>query len=312
MRIIAMSLLSLAMSSAALAEDPLLESTTHFDKGGHYFFSPSFANTTVKKAPFQIKKDMGLSFGFDLGYRFNEDWAYRLHAEKLSLDNEAFNQPVNGHVLGLEAMYHFSKNTYAYGGIRHANLLTNETGPSLGFGHYMPLDKDWDFRVEFGGMKSLSNDLVATTINLGLNYKFGNNENYRKSQKSNMPVYEDKPVKLNIDVKFAHDSADISVIYMADLQNIVNFLDKHPGTQVTFEGHASSIGTKKYNKALSEKRASSVAELLTYTFNIDKNRVTSKGFGEEQPLVKGSTPDAHEQNRRVIAVLEAVEKVKVN
>jgi OOP family OmpA-OmpF porin len=311
MRIIATSLLSLAISSTALANEQTLE-TTHFDESGNYFFSPFFANTTVKQAPLQVNKDMGLSFGFDFGYKFNEDWGYRLHAEKLSIDNDTFGQSVNGHALGLEAMYYFSPNTYAYGGVRHANLLTNETGTSLGFGHYIPIDKDWDFRVEFSGMKSLSNDLTITSINLGLNYKFGNNENYRKSQKNNMPVYENKPVTLNLDVKFSHNSSVVETYHFADMQKVVNFLNKYENTRVTVEGHTSSLGTNNYNMSLSERRANAISHLLTHTFNIDENRVIAKGFGEENLLSEGKSLADHKKNRRVVAVLEAVEKVRIN
>jgi outer membrane protein OmpA-like peptidoglycan-associated protein len=50
--------------------------------------------------------------------------------------------------------------------------------------------------------------------------------------------------------------------------------------------------------ALSEERAASVKKYLI-SKGIAEGRITSKGFGSTQPIIKGSTEKANIQNRRV-------------
>ena len=63
---------------------------------------------------------------------------------------------------------------------------------------------------------------------------------------------------------------------------------------IQVEGHTDNSGTKKYNQKLSEKRAETVAQYLR---NKGKNKLSYRGFGQENPGGGGDTPQKiqHEQ-----------------
>ena len=77
--------------------------------------------------------------------------------------------------------------------------------------------------------------------------------------------------------------------------------------KVVIEGHASNIGNPAYNMRLSERRAKSVANILTGE-GVEASRITSVGYGVTRLRVQGNTPEAHAANQRIEAKVTA--KVK--
>lgn len=76
----------------------------------------------------------------------------------------------------------------------------------------------------------------------------------------------------------------------------------YPGLSIVSEGHADSTGTAFYNQALSEDRASSVAEYLEMQ-GVPMDRISSRGFGEEEPIESNATSAGRRMNRRVEMVV---------
>ena len=69
--------------------------------------------------------------------------------------------------------------------------------------------------------------------------------------------------------------------------------------RVEIAGHTDNIGTKDFNKKLSQRRADAVRSFLT-SRGIDPRRVTALGYGEEKPLSSNDDEeDGRELNRRV-------------
>ena len=68
------------------------------------------------------------------------------------------------------------------------------------------------------------------------------------------------------------------------------------------EGHTDSVGTDDYNQSLSERRAESVKSYLIQQ-GIDRSSITSRGFGESQPVASNDTADGRQRNRRVELVV---------
>ena len=68
------------------------------------------------------------------------------------------------------------------------------------------------------------------------------------------------------------------------------------------EGHTDTVGSAEENRALSERRATTVRDFLIERFRIDPARIVTQGLGESQLLV--ATPDETSQarNRRVQVV----------
>jgi len=75
-------------------------------------------------------------------------------------------------------------------------------------------------------------------------------------------------------------------------------MKENPDIKFSVEGHTDSDGDDASNQSLSEQRAATVVSTLT-KLGIDANRLTSKGWGESQPLDTNNTPEGKANNRRV-------------
>jgi outer membrane protein OmpA-like peptidoglycan-associated protein len=84
------------------------------------------------------------------------------------------------------------------------------------------------------------------------------------------------------------------------LDAVVSILKEHPEIQkVLVEGHTDTQGSAASNKKLSQGRAKAVMDYLI-GHGIEASRLSSKGYGEERPLVKPEkTEEDYQKNRRV-------------
>jgi len=124
-----------------------------------------------------------------------------------------------------------------------------------------------------------------------------------------VPVKEAPKVidRLVLHVNFDFDKSTVRKADVADLQKAIDFVKKYPGYKIEIEGHTDSVGSEKYNQALSERRAAAVKEYLLKHGMIDtqKDMVMTKGYGEDKPIADNSTEKGRFENRRVeILVLE--------
>jgi OOP family OmpA-OmpF porin len=117
-------------------------------------------------------------------------------------------------------------------------------------------------------------------------------------------------VAVNLAVKFDTNSAAVKEEYMEDIRNLATFMNQYENTVVTVEGHTDSSGSDAYNKTLSQRRANAVRDVLIQRMNIEADRVTAVGFGEERPVADNDTVEGRETNRRVVGAVST--KVTVN
>jgi len=103
-------------------------------------------------------------------------------------------------------------------------------------------------------------------------------------------------------VFFAFDSADISSEGQQILQRQADWLRHYPNVSVTVEGHCDERGTREYNLALGERRATAAKNVLVAA-GISASRVSTISYGKERPIVPGSTDDAYAQNRVAITTV---------
>jgi outer membrane protein OmpA-like peptidoglycan-associated protein len=75
-------------------------------------------------------------------------------------------------------------------------------------------------------------------------------------------------------------------------------LQKNPSIKLEVQGHTDNVGTASYNKRLSDARSASVKTYLT-SHGIKGDRLTSKGYGFDRPLVPNDTAQNRALNRRV-------------
>ena len=103
-------------------------------------------------------------------------------------------------------------------------------------------------------------------------------------------------------IYFAYDRSDISPEARAILTKQSDWLKKNGNVTVTVEGHCDERGTREYNLALGERRATAVKNVLV-ALGIPANRVSTISYGKERPAVVGSTEAAWAQNRRGVTTV---------
>jgi len=82
------------------------------------------------------------------------------------------------------------------------------------------------------------------------------------------------------------------------------FLRKYPTLKVTIEGHCDERGTREYNMALGQRRASAAKEYLS-SLGIDASRLTIVSYGKERPFCAQRSEDCWQKNRRAHFVVTA-------
>ena len=103
-------------------------------------------------------------------------------------------------------------------------------------------------------------------------------------------------------VYFDFDSSALSSASEAILSRQAAFLKANPSLTVVIEGHADERGTREYNLALGDRRASAARDYLLAQ-GINAARVRTVSYGKERPAVVGSNKTAWAKNRRAATVI---------
>lgn len=105
-------------------------------------------------------------------------------------------------------------------------------------------------------------------------------------------------VVVNNEILFDYNSAALRSSSKSTIREMAEVFDKYGDTTIQVEGHTDSRGSESYNRALSARRASSVASYLR-NLGVDGYRVETEAYGESQPRASNSTASGRQQNRRV-------------
>jgi peptidoglycan-associated lipoprotein len=81
------------------------------------------------------------------------------------------------------------------------------------------------------------------------------------------------------------------------------WLQKYPSVRVSIEGHCDERGTREYNLALGERRASATKDYLVAR-GVDGGRISTISYGKEKPVALGNDKDSWGQNRRGVTVVQ--------
>ncbi|MDM8548476.1 OmpA family protein [Desulfobacterales bacterium HSG2] len=98
-------------------------------------------------------------------------------------------------------------------------------------------------------------------------------------------------------ILFDYDKAVIRTKHYADLDEMVRLLKQNPYLNIEIQGHTCNIGSQKYNKPLSDRRARSVVNYLTER-GIPAERLRWEGHGRLMPAASNRTEEGRELNRR--------------
>ncbi|WP_114393888.1 peptidoglycan-associated lipoprotein Pal [Oleisolibacter albus] len=104
-------------------------------------------------------------------------------------------------------------------------------------------------------------------------------------------------------VYFGTDRTDLSPEAQSILQRQAEWMRRYPNVNVTIEGHADERGTREYNLALGDRRASSVRAFLIAQ-GIPAQRVATVSYGKERPEVTGADEQAWQRNRRAVTAVD--------
>lgn len=81
---------------------------------------------------------------------------------------------------------------------------------------------------------------------------------------------------------------------------MLRVIDRNPDSVFLIEGHTDAVGSNDDNLSLSDRRASSVASILTDTFEVPPENLVTQGYGEQ--YLKVDTQGPERLNRRVTVV----------
>lgn len=112
----------------------------------------------------------------------------------------------------------------------------------------------------------------------------------------------EKLARVGNTVYFDFDSAALSYDAQVTLSRQLAFLQLNPEAVVVIEGHADERGTREYNLALGDRRASAARDYLLAK-GIDAARIRNVSYGKERPAMSGSNETSWAKNRRAATVL---------
>ena len=91
-----------------------------------------------------------------------------------------------------------------------------------------------------------------------------------------------------------------------NLRALASSLDKYPGSDILIVGHTDQVGPASYNQGLSERRASAAANYVI-SQGVTRDRLSTRGMGETDPVASNDTELGRQRNRRVEVAIYASE-----
>ncbi len=99
-------------------------------------------------------------------------------------------------------------------------------------------------------------------------------------------------------VVFETNKADLLPESIPVLEGAIATLKRYPDLKIQVAGHTDSRGSDAYNLDLSARRAATVLKFLQD--GGVTNDISSRGYGERQPVANNNTDEGRQQNRRVV------------
>jgi len=117
-------------------------------------------------------------------------------------------------------------------------------------------------------------------------------------KKNSLVIVTGKEIRITQQIQFDFDKATIKPVSYPILNEVRDVLRDNPKITLEIQGHTDNVGNAAYNLKLSQARADSVRTYLVSN-GVAPDRMTAKGYGMTQPLVKNDTAANRTLNRRV-------------
>lgn len=341
MKAFKVSLLAALISSPLAAQN--IDKTWELGVFGEYMKS----DTNKEKNLDWDRIEAGKTIGLDLQKVINDYWDVRVELAKTRYDVNNGGDKDYGIRGGVDAIYKLEdSNIYMFAGVKRFSNVRSYNALNVGAGYNFPVNDHLSFYTEAAVYKDVDYGFIDQGLKLGLKYAFGDvkqapvmakpkaaaqpaavkvldtdNDGVADSidRCANTPatvkvdskgctLYSEHAVEIKLNIAFANNSSEIQPALVDDIRRLADFMNEYTRTSVEIEGHSSAPGDDAYNLMLSQKRADAVKSVLVNKFNIDANRLTSKGYGESQLLSTENTRTANQLNRRVVAKIETSAK----
>lgn len=109
-------------------------------------------------------------------------------------------------------------------------------------------------------------------------------------------------VRVGDTVYFGYDSYALDGPAQTTLDQQAAILLRNTGVSVVIEGHCDDRGTREYNLALGERRATTVKDYLV-AYGVTPGRIRVISYGKERPVAFGDSDAAQAKNRRAVTVV---------
>jgi peptidoglycan-associated lipoprotein len=150
-------------------------------------------------------------------------------------------------------------------------------------------------------MPATDNSQLSSTDNGGINGQGLDNGGVSGSSMGPGSAGEFE-TKVGNTIHFDTDSYSLNTEAQGILQKQAKWLQQYPQHTVTIEGHADERGTREYNLALGDRRATTVLNYLV-ALGVDKARLSEVSYGKEKPVCPDATDTCWNENRRGVTAL---------
>ncbi|MEM7087304.1 MAG: OmpA family protein [Bacteroidota bacterium] len=177
-------------------------------------------------------------------------------------------------------------------GTQVGEMLTNEKGEFT-----FPISSFEYYTVVSGKEGFFTGSTIFNTDNRTKEYEV---DVTLKAEPAPIVVTEEKTFIKIDNILFDYDSANIKEVSKINLNKVVETMQNKPEIKVALGAHTDFRGNDNYNLKLSNRRAASAMNYLI-SKGITKERLTWKGYGEQEPVVDCDpcTEAQHEMNRRI-------------
>ncbi|RTJ99797.1 outer membrane protein A [Campylobacter jejuni] len=268
--------------------------------------------------------------GVRLGYHFDDFWLDQLefgleyysdvkytNANKTTDITRTYLSAIKGIDVG-EKFYFYGLAGGGYEDFSNA-AYDNKSG---GFGHYgagvkFRLSDSLALKLETRDQINFNHANHNWVSTLGISFGFGG-----KKEKAVEEVVDTRPAPqakcpvepregalldengcektISLEGHFGFDETTINPTFQEKIKEIAKVLDENERYDTILEGHTDNIGSRAYNQKLSERRAKSVANELE-KYGVEKSRIKTVGYGQDNPRSSNDTKEGRADNRRVDA-----------
>jgi outer membrane protein OmpA-like peptidoglycan-associated protein len=116
-------------------------------------------------------------------------------------------------------------------------------------------------------------------------------------------IYDDGKFTVLEAIHFETGQAQIKQESYGLLDQVALMIKANPDLHVRVEGHTDDTGPRETNMRLSEARAAAVKQHLVNK-GVSPQRLSSKGYGPDKPIINETTPEARAKNRRVEFIVD--------